>query len=71
MNSDTILTLMDYLCNEARNAMHATFGLMEFYPEAEAGPAAPARIACWGPSTTCGNWWGARLRRLDRWKTWI
>ncbi|MGD0619201.1 MAG: response regulator [Bryobacteraceae bacterium] len=38
MNSDTILTLMDYLCNEARNAMHATFGLMEFYPEAEAGP---------------------------------
>jgi CheY-like chemotaxis protein len=30
---------MDYLCNEARNAMHATFGLMEFYPEAETGQA--------------------------------
>jgi CheY-like chemotaxis protein len=39
MNSETILTLMDYLCNEARNAMHATFGLMEFYPKAETGQA--------------------------------
>jgi CheY-like chemotaxis protein len=39
MNSETLLPLMDYLCNEARNAMHAVIGLMEFYPEAEAGPA--------------------------------
>ena len=28
MTNKTILSLLDYLCNEARNSVHATFGLM-------------------------------------------
>jgi len=28
MTNQTILSLLDYLCNEARNSVHATFGLM-------------------------------------------
>lgn len=33
MNREAILSLLDHLCNEARNAMHASYGLMEFQPE--------------------------------------
>jgi CheY-like chemotaxis protein len=31
----TILPLLDHLCNEARNAMHSAFGLMEFQPDSD------------------------------------
>jgi CheY-like chemotaxis protein len=37
MTNDAIVSLFDHLCNEARNAMHATFGLMEFRPERATG----------------------------------
>jgi CheY-like chemotaxis protein len=39
MTNDAIVTLFDHLCNEARNAVHATFGLMEFPAEKASGPA--------------------------------
>ncbi|MBZ5609795.1 MAG: response regulator [Acidobacteriia bacterium] len=32
MTQPDMLSLFDYLCNEARNAVHASFGLMEFRP---------------------------------------
>jgi CheY-like chemotaxis protein len=32
MTNQTILSLLDYLCNEARNSVHATFGLMALSP---------------------------------------
>lgn len=38
MTRGTMLSLFDYLCNEARNAVHASFALMDFRP-AEGGPA--------------------------------
>ena len=33
MTNEAILSLMDHLCNQARNAMHVAFGLMEFHPD--------------------------------------
>ncbi len=33
MTNQTILSLLDYLCNEARNSVHASFGLMALCPE--------------------------------------
>jgi CheY-like chemotaxis protein len=33
MTNQTILSLLDYLCNEARNSVHATFGLMTLGPD--------------------------------------
>jgi CheY-like chemotaxis protein len=35
---EAILPLLDHLCNEARNAMHSAFGLMEFQPEPGSRP---------------------------------
>ena len=32
MTNQTILSLLDYLCNEARNSVHASFGLMAVCP---------------------------------------
>jgi two-component system, sensor histidine kinase len=39
LTREAILSLLDHLCNEARNSMHAVYGLMEFQPEAATGPA--------------------------------
>jgi len=33
MTNQTILSLLDYLCNEARNSVHASFGLMALRPD--------------------------------------
>jgi CheY-like chemotaxis protein len=38
MTNQTILSLLDYLCNEARNSVHATFGLMALCPDLAAEP---------------------------------
>jgi CheY-like chemotaxis protein len=38
MTNQTILSLLDYLCNEARNSVHATFGLMALCPDLAADP---------------------------------
>jgi CheY-like chemotaxis protein len=38
MTNQTILSLLDYLCNEARNSVHATFGLMALRPDLAADP---------------------------------
>jgi two-component system, sensor histidine kinase and response regulator len=38
MNNQTILSLFDYLCNEARNSVHASFSLMALRPELAADP---------------------------------
>jgi CheY-like chemotaxis protein len=35
MTNQAMLSLLDYLCNEARNSVHATFGLMELLPSSE------------------------------------
>ena len=32
MTNQTVLTLLNYLCNEARNSVHASFGLLELCP---------------------------------------
>jgi len=39
ITSEAILPLLDHLCNEARNAMHSAFGLMEFQPDPASRPA--------------------------------
>ncbi len=39
MTNEAMIGLFDHLCNEARNAMHATFGFMEFRPDTATGPA--------------------------------
>jgi CheY-like chemotaxis protein len=39
MNNARILDVLNYLCNEARNSMHATFGVMELLPAAAQDPA--------------------------------
>ena len=39
MTGEAILPLLDHLCNEARNAMHSAFGLMEFQPDPGCRPA--------------------------------
>ncbi|HTW64531.1 MAG TPA: response regulator [Bryobacteraceae bacterium] len=38
MTNQTILSLFDYLCNEARNSVHAGFGLMALRPDLAADP---------------------------------
>ena len=38
MTNQNILSLLDYLCNEARNSVHATFGLLALRPELSADP---------------------------------
>ncbi len=38
MTNQTMLSLLDYLCNEARNSVHATFGLMALGPGAGGDP---------------------------------
>ncbi len=38
MTNKTILSLLDYLCNEARNSVHATFGLMALCPDLAGDP---------------------------------
>jgi CheY-like chemotaxis protein len=38
MTNQTMLSLLDYLCNEARNSVHATFGLMALYSSATGDP---------------------------------
>jgi two-component system, sensor histidine kinase and response regulator len=38
MTNQTILSLLDYLCNEARNSVHSTFGLMALCPDLAADP---------------------------------
>jgi len=42
MTNQTILSLLDYLCNEARNSVHATFGLMALCPDLAADPIWPS-----------------------------
>lgn len=39
ITGEAILPLLDHLCNEARNAMHPVFSLMEFQPDRDARPA--------------------------------
>jgi CheY-like chemotaxis protein len=38
MTNQSVLSLLDYLCNEARNSVHATFGLMALGPDLAADP---------------------------------
>lgn len=38
MTNQTMLSLLDYLCNEARNSVHATFGLMALCPNLTPDP---------------------------------
>src|SRR5580700_7605618 len=38
MTRQTTLSLLDYLCNEARNSVHSTFGLMALCPDLAADP---------------------------------
>jgi CheY-like chemotaxis protein len=38
MTNQTMLSLLDYLCNEARNSVHASFGLMALAPSAAGDP---------------------------------
>jgi len=38
MTNQTVLSLLDYLCNEARNSVHATFGLLALGPDLVADP---------------------------------
>jgi CheY-like chemotaxis protein len=38
MTNQTILSLLDYLCNEARNSVHASFGLMALRADLAADP---------------------------------
>jgi CheY-like chemotaxis protein len=38
MTNQTIFSLLDYLCNEARNSVHATFGLMALCPDLGGDP---------------------------------
>jgi CheY-like chemotaxis protein len=38
MTNQTILSLLDYLCNEARNSVHASFGLMALRAETASDP---------------------------------
>lgn len=38
MTNQTMLSLLDYLCNEARNSVHASFGLMALCPGAGGDP---------------------------------
>ena len=38
MTNQTIRSLLDYLSNEARNSVHATFGLMALGPDLAADP---------------------------------
>jgi len=38
MTNQTLLGLLDYLCNEARNSVHASFGLMALRPDLAADP---------------------------------
>lgn len=38
MTNETMLSLLDYLCNEARNTVHASFGLMALCSSAEGDP---------------------------------
>jgi CheY-like chemotaxis protein len=38
MTNQTILSLLDYLCNEARNSVHASFGLMALCPDLGVDP---------------------------------
>jgi len=39
MTNQTMLSLLDYLCNEARNSVHASFGLMALCPTPAGDPA--------------------------------
>src|SRR5262249_47066345 len=32
MTNETMSDILDYLCNEARNSVHATFGMMKMLP---------------------------------------
>ena len=32
MTNQTVLSLLNYLCNEARNSVHASLGLMALHP---------------------------------------
>jgi two-component system, sensor histidine kinase and response regulator len=38
MTNQTMLSLLDYLCNEARNSVHASFGVMALYPNLASEP---------------------------------
>jgi CheY-like chemotaxis protein len=38
MTNQTIYSFLDYLCNEARNSVHATFGLMALRPDLASDP---------------------------------
>jgi CheY-like chemotaxis protein len=38
MTNQTILSLLDYLCNEARNSVHASFGLIALRPDLASDP---------------------------------
>ena len=44
MTNQTILSLLNYLCNEARNSVQASFGLMALGPSAAADPAWHANL---------------------------
>lgn len=39
MNNSTLLDILNHLCNEARNSVHATFGVMELLPPRSTDPA--------------------------------
>ena len=44
MTNQTMLQLLDYLCNEARNSVHASFGWMALCPDVAADPSVRAGL---------------------------
>jgi two-component system, sensor histidine kinase len=58
MTSEATLSLLDELCNQARNSMHATFGLMD----SSLDSASEACRICWNASRTSAD---RLLRTID------
>jgi len=44
MTNTTLVDILNHLCNEARNSVHATFGVMDMLPPAAANPALQSYI---------------------------
>jgi hypothetical protein len=45
MNNEVISAILEHLCNEARNSMHASFGVMDLLRDVVTDPAQRASVA--------------------------
>ena len=74
MTNQAILSIFDYLCNEARNSVHGLFGLMELSGDTASDFAwrgyidggRSVRTGCCAPSTMSVNCWGPSFRPAKR-----